>query len=210
MVNENLLLPDRDFVESLLEDDEVESKLLTSMRTSPKLPNNLAKSWSDVLRLLSETGLLPSLVKALYDVCADSNKRHSDSFSKDVAAAWICDILRCLHEKANVVTTPAKSKSTPKKFAANVRSKEVSFLNLNFVDFKNDSVWQSLFRDIIMNPNERTTAVLPTVAKMVEPALTNSEEKRIQDTMDIFLGRKIGEASKLVIVKASRFIVLPC
>jgi hypothetical protein len=61
-----------------------------------------------------------------------------------------------------------------------------------------------------MNPNERTTAVLPTVAKMVEPALTNSEEKRIQDMMDIFLGRKIGEASKLVIVKASRFIVLPC
>ena len=50
-----------------------------------------------------------------------------------------------------------------------------------------------------MNPNERSTAVLPTVAKMVEPALTISDEKRIQDMMDIFLGKKIGDVSKQVI-----------
>jgi hypothetical protein len=45
-------LPDRDFVESLLEDDEKETKLLPQLRTLPRLPRNLAHSWSDVVKLL--------------------------------------------------------------------------------------------------------------------------------------------------------------
>jgi hypothetical protein len=52
LVDEHLLLPDRDFVESLLEDDEKETKLLPQLRTLPRLPRNLAHSWSDVVKLL--------------------------------------------------------------------------------------------------------------------------------------------------------------
>ena len=54
LVDETLLLSDREFVESLLEESETESKLLTSLRQEARLPQNLAKSWSDILKLVSE------------------------------------------------------------------------------------------------------------------------------------------------------------
>ena len=205
LVDEHLLLSDRDFVESLLEEDEVDSKLLMSIRQNATLPRNLAKSWSDILRLLSEAGLLPSLVQCLYEVSGDLNPKHQDSFSKDLAAAWICDILRTLENKsaaANNNTTPSKNKSK-QKFVSKSDVKEVNSLSLNFVDYKSDPVWQSLFEHIILNPNERTSAMLPHVFKMLENCPTQSEEKKIQDMMEIFLGRKIGDFSKKVLLKAS-------
>ena len=199
LVDETLLLSDREFVESLLEESETESKLLTSLRQEARLPQNLAKSWSDILKLVSETGVLPALISNLYAVSGDLNPRHSDSFSKDLATAWICDILRSLQLTAVAQTTIATpSKKSKQRKSTTLDSKDVSHLQLSLIDYKTDPVWQSLFMEMIMKPNERTGAVLPIVVKMINPPLTSVEEKKIQDVMDIFLGRKLSEVSKKV------------
>ncbi len=199
LIDETLLLSDRDFVESLLEESEMESKLLTSLRQEARLPQNLAKSWSDILKLTSETGLLPTLISNLYAVSGDLNPRHSNSFSKDLATAWICDILRSLQLKAAAQTTVATpSKKSKQRISTSLDSRDVSHLQLSPIDCRTDPVWQSLFMDMIMNPNERTGTVLPIIVKMIEPPLTSIKEKKIHDVMDIFLGKKLSDVSKKV------------
>lgn len=194
LVAEHLLLPDKDFAESLLEDDEADEKLLSSLRQSPKLPRTLAKSWSDLLKLMTEQrDLLPQLVRALHDACSDSNPHQVSSLGKDLATAWICEILKSVQNKP---AAPSKTNKFKQKTFEKVEAKS-DFLKLSFVEYKIDA-WQSVFHHVLMDPNERTVSVFPLVSSMMNPPLSQSQEKRIHELMDVLLGRKVGDPTKQV------------
>ena len=195
LVEEHLLLPERDFVESLLEDDEVEERLLANIRESTKLPRNLMKSWSDLLRLLGESDQLHLLVAALHEFCSGAKQ---DSFSRDLANAWISEIFRSL---LNRVSSTDRKNKQKQKFSGTTEQKQISdHLKLSFVEFKSSGHWQSLFRHILFRPNEQTPALLPLLSKMLEQPMNPSQEKKVLDLMEVLLGRKVGQASKQVLI----------
>lgn len=195
LVEEHLLLPERDFVESLLEDDEVEERLLANIRESTKLPRNLMKSWSDLLRLLGESDQLHLLVAALHEFCSGAKQ---DSFSRDLANAWISEIFRSL---LNRVSSTDRKNKQKQKFSGTTEQKQISdHLKLSFVEFKSSGHWQSLFSHILFSPNEQTPALLPLLSKMLEQPMNPSQEKKVLDLMEVLLGRKVGQASKQVLI----------
>ena len=195
LVEEHLLLPERDFVESLLEDDEVEERLLANIRESMKLPRNLMKSWSDLLRLLGESDQLHLLVAALHEFCSGAKQ---DSFSRDLANAWISEIFRSL---LNRVSSTDRKNKQKQKFSGTTEQKQISdHLKLSFVEFKSSGHWQSLFSHILFSPNEQTPALLPLLSKMLEQPMNPSQEKKVLDLMEVLLGRKVGQASKQVLI----------
>ena len=187
LIREHLLLPEKDFAESLLEEDEADEKVLASLRQTPKLPRTLAKSWSDILKIMTEYELLPQLVQALHDFCSDSTPNHGKSFGKDMANAWICEILKSVQNK----TAPSKTKLKKQKVEA-----KNDLLNLNCVDFKTDDAWQSVLHNILMVPNERTCSVLPLIARMM--SMSQLQEKKILELIDLSLGKKLGDPTKQV------------
>ena len=195
LVEEHLLLPERDFVESLLEDDEVEERLLANIRESTKLPRNLMKSWSDLLRLLGESDQLHLLVAALLEFCSGATQ---ESCSRDLANAWISEIFRSL---LNRVSSTDRKNKQKQKFSGTTEQKQISdHLKLSFVEFKSSGHWQSLFSHILFSPNEQTPALLPLLSKMLEQPMNPSQEKKVLDLMEVLLGRKVGQASKQVLI----------
>lgn len=200
LVEDHLLLPDREFVESLLEDDEVDEKVVANLRETARLPRNLLKSWSEMLRLLADHGQLHHLVQALHDFCSGDMP---DTFSRDLANAWISEIFRSLLNKPTSCSSPAENfrKQKPKqKFSSDRNPNSTSDnLKLNFVEIKNSGDWQNVFSQIMLNPNERTTTFLPLLAKALEPPMTPSQVKKVDELMNVLLGRKTGgQSSKQV------------
>jgi len=202
LVEDHLLLPERDFVESLLEDDEIDEKLLSNMRESTKLPRNLTKSWSELLRLLADYDQLHHLVQALHDFCSSAR---ADTFSRDLASAWISEILRSL---LNKVTPQSDRKQRPKQKisgASDPKQQTSDHLKLSFIEFKSSGNWQGVFGKILLNPNDQTPALLPLLSKVLEPPMNPLQEKKVLELMNVLLGRKVGQASKQVIFLGIRF-----
>ena len=75
LVNDQLLIPDQDMYNALLEG------------TDPNLPQNLIKVWSDILYMLSQAGFLPQLMTKLVEMKIDKNQ----------ANAWLSKILEQLN-----------------------------------------------------------------------------------------------------------------
>ena len=74
LVQDQLLIPDKDLCNSLVEEG----------KDNPELPKNLVKVWSDVLSMISQAGCLPDLLTKLFAL----------KQTKTQACAWTSKILR--------------------------------------------------------------------------------------------------------------------
>ena len=83
LCNDELLIPDEDMINSLVEGKD----------DNAILPRNLVKIWSDILSMISQAGFLPNLLDKL------TNTQFEDPFSKRVSEAWISRILAQVSKK---------------------------------------------------------------------------------------------------------------
>jgi hypothetical protein len=131
-------------------------------------------------------------VHALHDV---AGRASTDAFRKDLATAWICDVLRSLEatsqQAATQQATPARAKSKQKASTADVAFRVT-------VSAKSAD-WQDLLRRMVLTPNERSGPVLPLAAALLDPPMCAEAEKQTAELLEVFLGSKTGGLQKQVI-----------
>lgn len=157
LVEDEMLIPDEDFLNSLQEEDDIKGQL----------PKNLVKSWSDILKLLAEQRLLPTLLKALLTrICRSSR----DKRKQKIASSWIMDILRSL--------TSQKAKHQGKSRLLDLEKQGPS------------ESWNDFVKVALETPDEYLLTMLPHLSLIMSPPMTKSQESEITQLIQLAIGKE--------------------
>jgi hypothetical protein len=193
LVNDQLLLPAEDFLNSLSEEDS------TAVEDQKhRLPNNLVRVWFAVLKIVASHGMMPRVCKDLVTMAVDATLPRTE---REMAAAWIRLICR---EPADnfVVSTTGNTPNGKKKKKSKVermdcgKGKGGERTILDPAMLLQGVGWKDLLQEVVMTPHEATQNIIPILLKLQRPRLGSEKERSLLALMETFLGQKRSALAK--------------
>ena len=170
LINDQLLFPSDEFVQSVKEGGEHEGKI----------PNALIRIWAPVLNVVASRGMSPQLCRGLMATAKEMDSR------SHYAAEWIDIILAPLPERE--VATGKKRRDRKSNDAIAVPEPPL---------LGNDSAkWRTLLEETLMSPNRATLGFLPKLLRLQRPRLAAGKEKSLLALMGSYLAERKASASK--------------
>lgn len=196
-MNEELLLPAEEFLESLKEDSDQQQdpEAAYDPYEPVQLPKNLLRLWSKLLSMLSDLGAMPEVVRALVHQCEASRKLKEAG----LARAWVERICADCQADFIELERPARGKkqrgknrepaATPVKKKSN-GSHGAEILTKEQVA-SSASEFNALVSDLLLeSPSEARLQLLPSLLRLRTPTVTAKQESQLAHLMEACLGKK--------------------
>ena len=149
LCKEELLIPGEDMIQSLVEGKD----------DSNILPRNLVKIWSDVISMISQAGMIPSLLNILIE------NPQSNSFNEKVCNSWVSRIIGQLSAIHKV-------------------NKSGQMLKITKADQDPEDINQFVFK-YIASGNPSLKMHFDSLAKICDPPISTEKVSKIKKVMEI-------------------------
>ncbi len=171
LVNEELMLPGRELLQSMWGKDEVQDP-------SENLPKTLLELWRDILVVFSN--FLPDVLFELLSAA----KHHDNQLSREVASSWIAAIGK------SVVTS---LRDVP------FRGRKRLFSGLRLVDNEVTSrnpKFNYFVDCCLREPSKLLLHILPHIAKLNSPPITEESQRKLSLVIKTYLGQEQEEEAE--------------
>ncbi len=176
MTNDQLLLPEESFLDSLKEDGDGDGGL----------PNNLTRLWHDVLKIAGNYNMLPQLCRSLLEKASASAP--STSNEKLLARQWLKLILTAPAENIKIATPKGKKKAKSERADNSFSAKDKTVLDLEVLSRYSEE-WKELLGEVLNAPPDAVTfSVAQDLFKLQRPRLEHDKERMLLALMETYMG----------------------
>ncbi len=176
LLTEELLLPKKDFFDSLVEEDD--------KPLDEALPLNLLEMWREVIVLVAlRTKVFPDLLSGLFDAAEGAET----NLERSLATGWLEAIVS--------PTCPKRESSTPKLKVGKKRRKEdppdpPRLFVVDDVSLKANPRYNSFVNHCLDKPSPLLLRLLPHLSQLHTPPLSERKQQALSSLVSVYLGRE--------------------
>ncbi len=180
LLSEELLLPKKESLESILEDSKDErNDAIERLESKFELPSCLWMTWRDIVECLAFNGnFVCDVLVGLFDVSVEGESH----FEKSLASAWIIAISKSLVSprcEAEVSNKKKKKKSIQDNdyFFESIASKE---------ELEKDGRFNKFVSYCLDHPSKDLLSLLPSVGQLHFPGISTDQRRALENLVKTF------------------------